>query len=278
MSEGFEQILEDQQYILGTKDEELTRLGFQHQLWSEITAKTWRRAGFRPGQNLLDAGCGPGFAAFDLAQLMGPDGYVTGVDKSDRFINYCRAQMKARGVSNITVEVCDLENADLPQSSFDGAYARWVFCFLQHPEAAVSAIARSLKKGAPFAIQDYYNCGTLDLYPESESFKKVYTAVWESWHIRGGNPEIGRRLPEMLAANRIEVTHINPIIRIARPGAALWKWPESFFNSYMPTLVEMGLITEEDRQSFLQDWQERSVNPKAFFTTPLNIEIIGRKR
>ncbi len=278
MREGIDLDSTDRQYILGTKDEELARLGLQHQLWSETTVRTWKRAGFRPGQHLFDAGCGPGYATFDLAQLMGPDGHVTGVDKSGRFIHYCQAQIEARGVSNITVKVHDLENQDLPPSGFDGAYARWVFCFLQNPESAVSAIARSLKKGAVFAIQDYYNYRTLDLYPECEVFKKVYAAVWESWRMRGGSPEIGRRLPEMLTANGIEVTHINPIIRIARPGTAFWKWPESFFVSYMPTLVEMGLITEKDRQLFLQDWRERSANPEAFFTTPVNIEIIGRKR
>ncbi len=270
--------LEEQEYVLGTNDEELARLGFQHQVWGEIAARTWEKAGFAPGQSLLDAGCGPGYTTFALAQLTGVEGSVIAMDKSRRFVNYCKKQIEARGVENVSVQWGDVENLNLPPASIDGAYARWVFCFLQRPEAAITGIAGALKQGGVLAIQDYFNYHTLDLYPDSEVFNKVYDAVWKSWKIRGSSADVGRRLPEMMAGNGIEIMHLNPIVRIARPGTALWKWPETFFISYMPTLIEMGLISKDQQEAFLVDWRDRSDNPEAFFTTPLNIEIIGIKR
>ncbi len=278
MSESLPVDLEGQEYVLGTNDEELARLGFQHQVWGEIASRTWERAGFSPGHTLLDAGCGPGYSTFGLARLAGAEGKVVAVDKSQRFITYLNSQIKARGVENISAQVGDLENLHLPPSSVDGAYARWVFCFLERPQAAISEIAKTLQTGAAFAIQDYSNYRAFDIYPDSAVFNKVYEAVWESWKIHGSYADIGRRLPEMMSSCGLEVTHIEPIIRIARPGSALWKWPETFFISYMPTLVEMGLITEEDREEFIFDWRKRSQNPNAVFTTPVNVEVIGIKR
>jgi SAM-dependent methyltransferase len=60
---------DEREYVLGTNDEELARLGFQHRVWGEQAFALWERAGFAPGQTILDAGCGPGFATLDLARL-----------------------------------------------------------------------------------------------------------------------------------------------------------------------------------------------------------------
>ena len=69
-------------YILGTSDEELVRLGYQHQVWMDETVRLWNEAGFRPGHHLVDLGCGPGFGTVDLAHRVGPTGRVTGIEAS----------------------------------------------------------------------------------------------------------------------------------------------------------------------------------------------------
>ena len=65
-------IREKGEYVLGTNDEELMRLGFQHRVWGEQAFALWERAGFAPGQTIVDVGCGPGFATLDLARLTNP--------------------------------------------------------------------------------------------------------------------------------------------------------------------------------------------------------------
>ena len=62
----------DRDYVLGTHDEEIARLGLQHRVWRPRALDAWTRAGFTQGQTLLDVGCGPGHASVDLAELVGP--------------------------------------------------------------------------------------------------------------------------------------------------------------------------------------------------------------
>ena len=82
----------ENEYVLGTHGDELGRLGLQHQLWAEYTTRAWERAGFGLGQKLLDVGCGPGYATFDLANRVGANGKVFAVDQSERFLGYLRSQ------------------------------------------------------------------------------------------------------------------------------------------------------------------------------------------
>jgi SAM-dependent methyltransferase len=84
------------EYVLGTADAEIRRLGMQHAVWRSDATRAWRIAGFRPGSTIIDVGCGPGFAALDLAELVGPTGRVHAIDQSARFTAYLDVQAAAR--------------------------------------------------------------------------------------------------------------------------------------------------------------------------------------
>ena len=64
----------------------------------DITEKTIRRMNLRPGERVLDLGCGSGWATRLLARLVadGPEGFgqVVGVDVSDEMIRVARAASK----------------------------------------------------------------------------------------------------------------------------------------------------------------------------------------
>lgn len=75
----------EKDYVLGTHDEEIERLGLQHRIWRSKATDAWQRADFTVGQTLLDVGCGPGYATLDLAEIVGPAGRVVGVDRAPFF-------------------------------------------------------------------------------------------------------------------------------------------------------------------------------------------------
>lgn len=268
---------EEREYLLGTDEDELVRLGFQHQVWSAETASLWDSAGFGPGHSLLDVGCGPGYATFDLADRVGPRGRVTGVDLSGRFIAHLTRQAEARGVRNVEARVGKVEEMELPAESVDGAWARWVFTFIPDPDAVVRGVARSLRRGGTFALMDYCRYDGFTVAPRAEETDRVIRATSASICRAGGNPDVGSVLPGVLHRAGLEVREVRPIVRVARPGSALWRWPETFFANYLATLVELALIGEEDAEAFRRRWGWLSTRRDAFLLTPPMVGIVAVK-
>lgn len=266
-----------QDYVLGTDEAELHRLGLQHRLWSAQAFDAWERAAFRLGQHLLDVGCGPGHATFDLAQLVGPAGRVVAVDASERFIRHLAAQSAARGLHHVDPRVADVQNLDLPPDSLDGAFTRWVLCFVPDPEAVVRSVARALRPKAAFVVHDYVNYHQMLLAPRSDAFHTAVRAVDRAWRASGGDPDVAQRLPGIFDRCGLRVADVRPLTRVARPHTPLWQWPTTFFSIFLPKLVESGVLTAAEKAAFDRDWADRSRDPNAYFVTPPMLEIIGVK-
>jgi SAM-dependent methyltransferase len=268
-------IAAEKEYLLGTRDDELARLGFQHRVWAAATFQLWEDAGFGPGQTILDLGCGPGFATLDLAWLVGPRGHVIALDESMRFLERLRATRDALGLSWVEPVAGDVQRLELAPASLDGAYARWVLCFTPEPARVIEGVARALRPGGAFVVMDYFRYSNMALSPRTPSLKRVAHAVEESWRRAGGDLDVAGRLPGLMTAAGLEVREFRPIVRLARPGSALWHWPTLFFKTYVPRLVEMGLLSPAERASFERDWEKASRDPLAFFTTPPIYGVIG---
>ena len=268
---------EQHTYVLGTRAEELVRLGFQHRVWAKYAFDIWERANFAPGQTILDVGCGPGFATLDLARIAGT-GRVVAVDGSAKFIDHLQGQLAAQDIRNVQTQVVDVQELALPPRSVHRAYVRWVLCFVRDPGTVVQRIADALVPGGILAVQDYFHYESCTLAPKSDIFTRIIRATGESWRRHGGDPDLAGRLPAILHKCGFEVREITPILRVAIPGTALWHWPTSFFLNYVPSLLEMGLISKAEADEFNAEWARRSNDPNSFFCTPPVFDIIAVKK
>ena len=70
----------DPTYALGRSDDEHARLTEQANFLRPLTERFFKKAGIAPGMKVLDVGSGVGDVAFLVAELVGPDGKVVGVD------------------------------------------------------------------------------------------------------------------------------------------------------------------------------------------------------
>ncbi|HEX5911466.1 MAG TPA: methyltransferase domain-containing protein [Thermoleophilaceae bacterium] len=100
----------------------------------------------RPGDRVLDIGCGFGDASQQLAALVGPGGSVHGVDASARFVETARREAADAGVGNVTFEVADVEATGFP-SEYDLAFSRMGTMFFANPVAALRHVHGALVPG-----------------------------------------------------------------------------------------------------------------------------------
>ena len=77
-------------YEFGGGEDELARLERQGRALAPATRMIFDAAGIRSGMRVLDLGCGPGDVTFVAADLVGPDGYVVGVDRSPEALAQAR--------------------------------------------------------------------------------------------------------------------------------------------------------------------------------------------
>jgi ubiquinone/menaquinone biosynthesis C-methylase UbiE len=100
----------------------------------------------RPGDRVLDVGCGFGDTAMKLAEIVGPAGSVTGVDCCDAFLDYARAEVRARGLANVVFVRADAELA-LPTAQYDFVFARFGTMFFANSVAGLRNMRKALRPG-----------------------------------------------------------------------------------------------------------------------------------
>ena len=258
-------------------DDELDRLGLQHRVWKSETDRVIGHAGFRAGDHVADLGCGPGYLAADLARLVGPDGRVVAIDNSELFVEHSRSVAEDQHLPWIDARKGDLGDLDLAEDSLDGAVLRWVLMFVPEPASVIGRVTRALRSGGRVVVMEYFRFRSSALWPDGLYFGRVYDAVRALISSRGGDPDIGERVPAMLDAAGCDVVELMPILRIGRPGSALWDWMEATGRNH-GLLVEEGLLSASDLEGYHREWKARSELHHAFFSAPPILATIGCKR
>jgi SAM-dependent methyltransferase len=104
----------------------------------------------RPGESVLDLGCGGGTTALDLARAVAPAGTVVGVDASAEVLAF--AQRLADGCERVRWVHADAQVFPFEPSSFDAAFSRFGVMFFADPIAAFMNIRRSLRPNGRLAF------------------------------------------------------------------------------------------------------------------------------
>lgn len=269
-------MMDENEYILGTHDAEIERLGLQHRVWRPLMLEVLRDAGIRAGHHVLDIGCGPGFGAIDLAEIVGPTGRVFGYERSRRFLSHLERQNAARGLSVTGVEL-DFDTDALPHRSVDAVWCRWLLSFVKRPDDLVRQIAAEVKPGGVAVFHEYCDYRSWRLGPSSRAFEQFVGAVMDSWKAAGGEPDIGLRLPVMLQVAGMRLERVRPLMQTPFPDNFVWEWPEAFARINLDRLVEHGFVSDHDRCRTLQALDHAKATPGHFMLTPCVLEIIARR-
>lgn len=100
----------------------------------------------RKGDRAIDVGCGFGDTAIQIAQIVGPDGYVVGMDCCEGFLEFGRKDARAAGLKNIEFIEADVQTYPF-ESEYDFCFARFGTQFFENPVMGLRNMRASLKPG-----------------------------------------------------------------------------------------------------------------------------------
>jgi SAM-dependent methyltransferase len=265
----------ERDYVLGTGDEEIERLGLQHRVWRPRALDAWRRAGFTVGQTLLDVGAGPGYATLDLAGIVGTEGRVIALDRSRRFLDVLKARAEHAGLSNVTVHEQDLDEGPLPAVQVDGAWCRWVLAFVKQPRALLERLIKTLKPGARLVSHEYFDYGTWRLMPRVPEQEEFVQLVIRNWRKSGGEPDIALDLPRWMEELGMAIVELRTLVDVVSPDNYIWQWPASFVHSGVHRFVELGELSRERGEEIVRAYEAAARRPGTRMVTPAVLEIVA---
>jgi demethylmenaquinone methyltransferase / 2-methoxy-6-polyprenyl-1,4-benzoquinol methylase len=125
-----------------------------HHRWRERAAD---RAELEPGDSALDACCGTGDLAFELARRVGPEGRVIGSDFSERMLDLARTKAGEREAANVRFEWGDALELPYDGGTFDAVTVGFGVRNLADLDRGVAELVRVLKPGGRLVILEITN-------------------------------------------------------------------------------------------------------------------------
>lgn len=130
----------------------------------------------KPGEICVDLGSGRGTDALRMADAVGSNGFVYGIDISDGMIAKSKELSNKFGYNNVAFIQSDLETLPLPDNSCDVIISNCTINHVNNKQNVFNEIYRILKPGGRCVISDIYSIGHVP-----EEYKNDPAAVAECW-------------------------------------------------------------------------------------------------
>ncbi len=189
----------------GTRAAELRRLELQSTLLLDRELSLVRAMGLGADDRLIDIGSGPGFVTGALSNLARE---TIGLEPDDE-LRRVASELVAPRHERLAFRRGLADATGLPAASADFIYARFLYQHLPNPLAALCEARRVLAPGGRVCVLDVDD-GWATLHPTPPPWDRLRALVREAQARQGGDREIGRKLPGLLA----EAGFTEPRVRI----------------------------------------------------------------
>jgi SAM-dependent methyltransferase len=114
-------------------------------LMAEVTEAAFAAAAPKPGEHVLDIGCGTGTTVLRMAEAVGSSGRVMGVDISEQQLALARQRVAAADANQVQLVLSDAATQEFAPASFDLGFSRFGVMFFADPVGAFRNIRAAMK-------------------------------------------------------------------------------------------------------------------------------------
>ncbi len=265
-------IMEKSDYVIRGGVEGRERLRVLSRVMQPTSHALLRRAGIRPGMACLEIGCGGGDLAFDMARMVGPAGRVVGTDIDEKKIELASREASEQQLSNVEFRLADI-TASGPGTGFDLVHARFVLTHLANPAQALARMRGALRSGGVIVLEDI-DCRGCFCYPESAAFWRFVQLYTETVRRKGGDANIGPRLPALLVQTGLENVQLNVVQPAGTDGEVKLIPPLTMENIADAALAE-GLASRTEIDQLVAELYEFAHTPGTLGSLPRVVEAWG---
>lgn len=248
-------------------DRECERLEVQAEIAG--IADHLRHLEVRPGDVVLDIGCGSGSMSRTIARAF-PQARVTGIDIRPEYLAFARACSADGLLPNLEFRLADIFALPYADASVDVVWTKYVLQWLRDPEAALAEIGRVLKPGGRLVSADFADFA-VEHHPAAPDFERDARRIMPNLV----DVDIGRKVAPLLlklgfaeVETTIETDKLYTVVGAIDPRRR-WNW-EMQWRAARPRLVELA-GGEAEADHFIDRFMAHHDDPATCTFTPLFI-------
>ena len=237
--------------------------------WERFGGETVDRLALQKGMRILDVCCGSGASALAAAAVVGPSGYVLGLDLAEDLLRLGRNKAANRGLSQVEFRVGDMLNPGIAENDFDAVICVFGIFFVSDMTAAASQLWQRVRTGGQLAVTTW----------GPRFFEPLNSLFWDS--VRDVRPDLYKGFqpwdriaePEALEALLSAAGVTNPKA-ILEPGTHVLRAPEDWWTTvlgsgYRATIDQLDADAKTQVRSrcleFIRTTDTRSIEANVIF-------------
>jgi ubiquinone/menaquinone biosynthesis C-methylase UbiE len=224
-----------------------------------------------PGDQVLDVGCGLGHEVQRLAQRVGPQGRVVGIDASPAMIT--EARRRAAGLAlPIAFEVADAHQVGFPGGTFDLCRTERVLRYVDRPQAALAQMVRLTRPGGSVLAFDFDSDQTVVDAPDTALVRRIADVL----DAAVPHPWIGRQLFGLFAQAGLRDVRVVPHA-LCFCGAAGFAVYQRLNQATIGRAVQTNQVSANEVAAWWAGLQQ-AAEAETFFCAVLGFIAAGARR
>jgi len=263
-------------YLLGDSPAEIRHLVEQAEVYAQEAGELFDLIDVARGSATIDVGCGVMGVLHLLAERVGSDGRVVGLDRQARMVEFGERLAEQRGLSVEFIEA-DATASGIPDSAFDLVHARTLLLNVSNPEEILAEMVRIARPGGVVSVQEP-DASAWSCDPPHPAFEMLRTEILDAYRRTGKDFSIGRRLARMVREAGLDDVRVRATARVTEVGDYYQTFLLTIAGLVRDVIAAGGRLTPDEFDSHADALRAHLESPGTLTCQPLMWQAWGRAR